>query len=199
MTENKEILNFFKKIWASINGRKKDKLSDIGFHAMSFAMEISDRILGYSKKNFRTLDLLPGQTVIDYGCGPGRYLYLSSKAVGEEGKVIGVDIHPIAGEKVKKMIHHMKLENVNFILADGYSVPIESGIADVVYALEVFHMVKEPSKFLKELSRLVKKDGVVIVEDGHQPRKETIMKIKNSAELTIESQTRNHVKCRKIF
>lgn len=37
---------------------------------------------------------LEGCTVLDLGCGTGRDVYLASKLVGPEGKVIGVDMNP---------------------------------------------------------------------------------------------------------
>ena len=37
---------------------------------------------------------LEGCTVLDLGCGSGRDCYLLSKLVGEEGRVIGVDMTP---------------------------------------------------------------------------------------------------------
>ncbi|WP_368733850.1 methyltransferase domain-containing protein [Desulfobacter hydrogenophilus] len=40
----------------------------------------------------------------------------------------------------------------------------------MVYARDMFHMVEKPDVFLNELSRLVKKEGTIIIEDGHQPR-----------------------------
>jgi len=47
------------------------------------------------------------------------------------------------------------------------SIPPQS--ADVVYALDMFHLVKDSNGFLKKLCRITKVDGVLILEDGHQP------------------------------
>lgn len=190
-------MKMIKKIWATLTGKEREKLSGFGFHAMAWAMAVTDRWTAYSAKKFKTLDLVPGQTVIDYGCGPGRYLGRASAAVGPNGKVIAVDIHPIAMAKAKQVIRKQDLANVRVVLADGYITPLDAGIADVVYAMEVFHMVADPSGFLAELSRLVKNEGVVIVEDGHQSREETIRKINNSGALIIEAHTPSHLRCRK--
>ncbi|MCP4118489.1 MAG: class I SAM-dependent methyltransferase [Desulfobacteraceae bacterium] len=192
-------MKMLKRIWANLNGKEKEKLSGFGFRAMAWAMGVADGWTGYSEKNFKTLNLVPGQTVIDYGCGPGRYLSRASVAVGPNGKVIAVDIHPIAMDKVKQVIRKQGLTNVRAVLAGGYITPLDSGIADVVYALEVFHMIADSSGFLAELSRLVKNEGVVIVEDGHQSREETVRKIKESGVLTIEAHTPSHLRCRKIY
>jgi len=68
---------------------------------MTAVMGIVDLLKKYSDKNFETLGLKSGQTVIDYGCGPARYIRNASEAVGKSGKVIAVDIHPLAIKNVK--------------------------------------------------------------------------------------------------
>jgi ubiquinone/menaquinone biosynthesis C-methylase UbiE len=164
---------------------------------MTGVMKLMDLFAKSSTKNFKTLGLKPGQTVVDYGCGPARYIRSASEAVGESGKVIATDIHPLAIKKVKERIERDGLSNVEAVLADGYKTPIASGVADVVYALDMFHMIQEPKELLAELSRLVKPDGTIIIEDGHQPRAETIRKITESGVLEITEETKTHVKCRR--
>jgi ubiquinone/menaquinone biosynthesis C-methylase UbiE len=180
-----------------LTGKGRERLSNFGFHAMALIMKVTDTCTGYSAGNFKTLGLVPGQTVIDYGCGSGRYLKQASAAVGKNGRVIAVDIHPIAVKKAEILIQHHDLANVTVVFADGYATPLDDGIADIVYALEVFHMIEDPKSFLAELSRLVKKDGIILLEDGHQPRAATIRKIKAAGNLSIQAQARFHVRCRR--
>jgi ubiquinone/menaquinone biosynthesis C-methylase UbiE len=178
-------------------GREREIIPTIAYRMMSFVMTLVDLIQNYSNKNFNTLNLKYGQTVIDYGCGPARYIENASKTVGKFGKVIAVDIHPLAIKNVKTKIEKCQLKNVEAILASGYTTPINSKIADVVYALDMFHMIKQPNEFLKELSRLIKDDGIIIIEDGHQSRNETKLKIGNAGILNIIEETKSHVKCKK--
>lgn len=178
-------------------GRNREVIPDIAFHAMTGVMKLMDLFAKRSTKNFRTLSLKPGQTVVDYGCGPARYVRNASEAVGESGKVIATDIHPLAVKKVKEMIGKHGLRNVEAVLADGYNTSIASGVADVVYALDMFHMIQEPKAFLAELSRLATPEGTIIIEDGHQPRAETVRKITESGILEITEETGSHVKCKK--
>jgi len=55
-----------------------------------------DFIYPYVKKRSKTFGISEGMTVIDYGCGPGRYTTEFAKIVGEKGKVYAVDIHEMA-------------------------------------------------------------------------------------------------------
>ena len=178
-------------------GHDREAIPNIAFKMMTVMMNLIDLFSQYSNKNFHTLDLKNGQTVIDYGCGPARYIRKASTTVGNTGKVIAVDIHPLAIKKVKEKIKKFSLKNVESILADGYKTSIANGTADVVFALDMFHMIEQPKEFLTEICRLVKRDGTIIIEDGHQPRLKTIKKIENSGILTIFSETKVHVKCRK--
>ncbi len=180
-----------------LSGKGREEIPNIAFHIMTAIMRLMDVFGKHADKNFSRLDLRAGQTVIDYGCGPARYIESASRAVGKSGKVIAVDIHPLAIKKVKEKIEKHELGNVEAVLADGYNTSIPSEAADVVYALDMFHMIKEPKAFLSELSRLVKSDGTVIIEDGHQSRSETVQKIGESEVLEIIQQAKSHVRCKK--
>ncbi|MCG2687644.1 class I SAM-dependent methyltransferase [Candidatus Parcubacteria bacterium] len=180
-----------------LSGKNREAIPNIAFHVMTYIMKLMDFFGEHYSKNFETLGLKPGQTVIDYGCGPARYIENASKTVGELGKVIAVDIHPLAIKNVKTKIEKCQLKNVEAILARGYSTQIDSKVADVVYALDMFHMIHRPNEFLKELSRLTKDDGIIIIEDGHQSRNETKQKIESVGILSIIEETKLHVKCKK--
>ena len=181
-----------------LSGKNRESIPNLAFKAMTLVMKLMDVFVKYSRKNFETLGLKSGQTVVDYGCGPARYIEFASNAVGDTGKVIAVDIHPLAISKVKAKIEELNLTNVEAVLAERYKTPIEGEIADVVYALDMFHMIEQPNELLKELSRLAKEDATVIIEDGHQPRTDTIQKIENSGYLKIVQETSSHVKCQKL-
>lgn len=180
-----------------LSGKNRENIPDIAFHLMAATMKLMDVFVKHSDKNFKTLDLKPGQTVIDYGCGPARYIKNASEAVGKKGKVFAVDIHPIAVEKVRAKIKKYNLTNVEAVHADGYSTPLDSGIADVVYALDMFHMIEKPTPFLEELARLLKLEGTLIIEDGHQPRAESIGKINAAGFLKIVGENKYHLRCQK--
>ncbi len=182
-----------------LSGKNREAIPDFAFKAMTLIMKLMDILSHHSHKNFETLGLQPGETVIDYGCGPARYIEFASNTVGDTGRVIAVDVHPLAITKVKDKIKKLNLSNVEAVLAKKYTTPIDAKIADRVYALDMFHMIEQPKEFLKELSRLAKEDGTIIIEDGHQSRTSTIQKIEESGFLKIIQETGSHVKCQKII
>lgn len=186
------------KVEFLLTGKGREQIPNFAFKGMTFFMKMIDLLTNYSGRNIKNLNIKSGQTVIDYGCGPARYIKDASRMVGASGKVIATDIHPLAIKNVNYKIKKYKLSNVHATLATGYKTDIESEIADVVYALDMFHMIEQPKELLTELCRLVKMNGRVIIEDGHQPRSETIMKIEDSKILKIVRETNSFVECIKM-
>jgi len=184
-----------KKIFCSEN---REKMSNMGFKIMAFMFRLKD-VYSPVDKRVKTFNIKKGMMVIDYGCGPGRYLKGISEAVGSKGRVYAADIHELAIESVKKKIKRDHLDNVEPVLVNGSSSIIKDHIADMICVLDMFHMIKEPISFLKELHRLLKKDGFLIIDDGHQPRVETKTKISNSKIWNTVEEAKDHLKCVPLY
>jgi len=101
----------------------------------------------------------------------------------------------VAIDAVKKKIEKYSLRNVEPLLARGYDSTIPDHTADVVCAIELFFVIKSPAEFLGELRRITKRDGRLVIDDGHQPREETKRKILESGHWTICEETDDHLKC----
>ena len=185
-----------KTIGGAMLGKGREYIPNPFFRMMTLMMRTMDVLANYSNKHFKTLDLKQNQVVVDYGCGPARYIKNASEAVGKKGKVYAVDIHPMAIYNVNRLIQKYGLQNVEVILAEGYSCSIPDNKADVVYALDMFHMIEQPTDLLKEFARIVKPTGKVIIEDGHQPREETLTKIKAAGFFSVISENKYQVVCR---
>ena len=136
-----------------------------------------------------------GDTVIDYGCGPGGFIKSASVLAGETGKVYAVDLHEMAISSVNSLVKKYKLKNVKPVLASGNKVDIPDNSSDLIYAIDMFHMVKDTVTFLNELCRISKKTGRLIIEDGHQPRLLSIEKIRSSGCWKIQSENKRYLVC----
>jgi ubiquinone/menaquinone biosynthesis C-methylase UbiE len=161
---------------AAITLPKSELMPNWSFRLMKWSWKITD----FFHKPDKELDgfgIKPGYTVIDYGCGPGRYVRKASELVGPDGKVYAVDIHDLAIRSVIKLKRSHKLKNVQPMKADEYFVPIPEDSADLIYVMDAFHMISNPTLFLEELHRHIKHRGRLILEDGHQSRRKTLRKI----------------------
>jgi ubiquinone/menaquinone biosynthesis C-methylase UbiE len=146
----------------------------------------------------KTFGITEGMTVVDYGCGPARYSPKYAKLVGDKGKVYAVDIHELAIEAVNKKIKKYSLQNVETKLASCYNSGLASHVADRVIALDMFFAVPDPTAFLKEIYRITKKDGLLIIDEGHQSREVAKQKIEASGVWEIISETKDHLTYRPI-
>ncbi len=172
-------------------------MPDIAFRMMSMSFQLID-LFNSPAKLLDEVGIEKGFTVIDYGCGPGRYIKKASQLVGENGKVIAVDIHKLAIESVKRKAHKHNLKNVTPVLANGYSCDIDQNTADLIYALDMFHMIEKPELLLKELHRLIKTDGILIIDDGHQPHEKAKAKVIDSKVWNIIEESKRFLKCNPI-
>jgi ubiquinone/menaquinone biosynthesis C-methylase UbiE len=141
-------------------------------------------------------------TLVDYGCGPGRYTIPFAQKVDDKGKVYALDIHPMALKKVKEKAEKCRIENIETILVKGhdngrYDAIIPDKTADRVFALDMFFIIKNPAEFLKEIARILKDDGLLILDDGHQSRDTTKKKISLSPLFEIIGERKDHLKLRK--
>ena len=109
----------------------------------------------------------PGQTVADFGCGPGSMLVEMAKRVGPGGQVHGLDVNAefvasarekAAGEGVSGRItlHH---------LTESF-LPLGAGRLDRILAKNVMVYVDDAAETFEEFRRVVRKGGRVLVIDS---------------------------------
>jgi len=182
-----------------VHKRRKERMSDMSFKLMNLIFRVMDFVYPYIDKRVQKFGLQPGMTVVDYGCGPGRYTSSIAKLIGEQGRVFAVDIHELAIGAVKKKIDQYGLKNIVPVLVKGYDSTLPDQIADVVCAIDMFHIIKSHTEFLAELKRIIKKGGLLVIDEGHQRRSTTKTSILKSGHWDIFEETRDHLKCRPKF
>ena len=185
------------RTWAK--RRKNERMSNASFRLMNSIFRMVDAVWSYVDKRVARFGIGEGMTVVDYGCGPGRYTTRFARLVGENGKVFAIDIQELAIEAVKKKAQQAGLRNVEPILVSGYESTLADETADMVFALDMFFIIKNSSVFLAELRRITKKDGVLVIDDGHQRRSETKSSIVESGCWDIVEESKDHLRCKPRF
>jgi ubiquinone/menaquinone biosynthesis C-methylase UbiE len=100
-----------------------------------------------------------GATVLEVAAGTGAVsLRLAEKA----GYVYGVDISPAMVQQARKKARANKVENVEFLVEDAYSLPFETNTFDAVICSNALHNMKNPEIALREMRRVLGHRGRVI-------------------------------------
>ena len=106
----------------------------------------------------RALDLDPGDTVVEFGCGPGVNVPVLREAVGPSGRVVGVDITGAMLDRARRLAERRGWENVDLVRADATDPPIRS--ADAVLATFVTSLFPDPYAVVSDWCALA--DSVVV-------------------------------------
>lgn len=106
-----------------------------------------------------------GDVVLDLGSGAGFDAFLAARKVGEQGKVIGVDITPEMIKKAQSIAMKYGYSNVEFKLGDIESLPIENDCIDVVISNCVINLAPDKGQVFREAFRVLKNNGKMFVSD----------------------------------
>jgi len=106
-----------------------------------------------------------GDTVIDLGSGAGNDVFVARAIVGEEGKVIGVDMTKEMIEKAEQNNSKLGYSNVEFRFGDIEDLPLADNLADVVVSNCVLNLVPDKQKAFSEIYRTLKPGAHFCVSD----------------------------------
>lgn len=106
-----------------------------------------------------------GDTVVDFGSGAGNDVFVARSIVGENGKVIGIDMTPEMINKANKNKEKLGYKNVEFHLAEIEETPLSEGTADVVISNCVLNLSPEKEKVFNEIKRILKSGAHFCVSD----------------------------------
>ncbi len=111
--------------------------------------------------------LAPGQSVVDYGCGPGGLSVELARRVAPGGRVHGVDLNEAFLARARERARRDGVEAlVQWHQTDGDRIPLASHAVDRLVCKNVMEYVPDVATTLAEFRRVLKPGGLAHVIDS---------------------------------
>jgi ubiquinone/menaquinone biosynthesis C-methylase UbiE len=105
----------------------------------------------------------PGMKVLDVACGPG---IVACAVALQAAQVTGIDLTPAMIAQARERQRSLKLDNIEWHVGDATRLPFADGEFDVVLTRYSFHHMPDPAAALREMKRVCRKGGRVVVIDA---------------------------------
>jgi len=108
--------------------------------------------------------VLPGQTVLEVGCGTGYFTIPLARLIGSQGRLVAIDVVSESVELVSKKLHMAGLMNARVLKTDAMNSGFDGGS---FHAALLFGVIPAPMlplrRILPEMHRVLKPRGTLAI------------------------------------
>lgn len=108
---------------------------------------------------------MPGEKVVDTGCGAGLDCIIAAKMAGADGEIIGVDMTQEMVDKAQSNVAATGVKNVTIKQGISEELPVDGRWADVVISNGAINLAPDKDDIFGELNRVLKPGGRLQVAD----------------------------------
>ena len=140
-----------------------DRTKDPGFFT-HFLDEANEAARTGKPLILEALRVVPGQTVLDLGCGTGADVIDIAQRVGAVGQVVGVDVSEALISEARRRWGESELP-VEFRTGDAQALEFEDGTFDACRTERMLMHVPDEQRALAEMVRVTRRGGRVVAFD----------------------------------
>lgn len=134
----------------------------------------------------------PGMTVLEVGPGNGTYTVAAARRVGDNGRIITIDIEPKMIDRVARRAKAEGLNNIEARVADVYALPFDEGSFNLIYMIAVIGEIPDPGRAMLEFHRVLAPSGTLVFSeillDPDYPRAQTLVREADTAGLRLRKR-----------
>jgi ubiquinone/menaquinone biosynthesis C-methylase UbiE len=123
---------------------------------------------GIRKRAVSRLELKPGDSVLEVGCGTGRNLAPLVQSVGTEGQVYGVDLSEGMLAEARKLRARAEWRNVKLIRSDAASYTMPMEVSGVIFSLS-YAVIPHHREALQHAWAQLSPGGYLVIMDAKLP------------------------------
>ena len=150
----------------SVNGEAAKITTSIGYAAEALAgiPKEADLGLGCGNPQEAAKPRL-NETVLDLGCGRGLDCFIASKAVGKNGKVLGLDGSETMISRASAIAIKNGFTNCEFILGEIEDIPLPDNSLDLIISNCVINLSTDKYRVYSEIYRCLRNGGRTAISD----------------------------------
>lgn len=136
--------------------------------ALYDALATAPRIGAWRAAAVDALDLSPGDTVVEMGCGTGANIPYLREAVGRDGRVVGIDLTRPVLDRARTRVERAGWTNVSLVRGDASRPPVTR--VDAILATFVVGLLTDPASTVETWCDLAT-DRVALLDgaSSHHP------------------------------
>jgi SAM-dependent methyltransferase len=131
------------------------------------------------------LALVPGDGVLDVGCGTGNFTRYFARSVGQDGLVVGLDVSPTMLARAVRDTRAQGYDQVAYVRGDAQDLPFVDRSFDAVCCFAALNLFADPYAALDSFTRVLTPGGRLAIFTSVRGRSLPL----RSVEAVIKSRT----------
>ena len=137
-----------------------------GYVGSEYLQLLEEQMMDFKRRSYARMNIHPGDSVLDVGCGPGSDTLHLARLVGAGGEVVGVDYDEgMIAHANQRAVAAGLVDWVKHEQGDVASLPFPEARFDSSRSERLFQHLICPERALSEMARVTKPNGWVVVLD----------------------------------